>query len=78
MVINMKLSEGKKKKEYQILTIDLPKDAKKRLSHVGIYEGAKLRIEKQGGRGRPTLLLVCGNFLMMRSVDVAKIDVVEV
>ena len=70
----MKLTKYKEGQQVELTTIALAKDAKQRLMFLGIYEGAIVRIEKQGGASMPSMLLVCGNLWMIRAKDLAMME----
>jgi len=59
----------------EITHIHMDTETKKRLCQFGIYEGAWIRMERKGRKGKPCTLLVCGNFLMMRYEDAKRIEV---
>lgn len=58
-----------------IIRMNLDQRAKRRLQHVGVYEGVQLKVERKGRKGKPLTLFVCGNFLMMRYADCEKLEV---
>lgn len=74
MVINMNIQKITEHKDYRIAQIALPKQAVVRLRQVGIYIGAIVQIERLGKKGKPSLLLVCGNVYMMRQQDLSQIE----
>lgn len=73
----MKLTELKAGMKGKILRIDLNERSCERLLMLGIYEGADFSIERNQRRNGMIVLLVYGNFLMLRYQDAMKIEVIQ-
>lgn len=73
----MNLTQLREQTKGIIIDIHMENRSKKRLRHVGIYEGAYVRMERIGKKGHPCTLFVCGNFLMLRYEDAQRIEVEE-
>lgn len=74
-VITMNLTEVNERETACINHIHMGTQAKQRLCHIGIYEGAHIKVERKKGKGKAILLLVRGNFMMMRCQDAQRIEV---
>lgn len=59
----------------EIVHIQLDQKAKQRLMYVGIYEGAKLCVERKSRKGKPMSIFVLGNMMMLRYQDCERIEV---
>ncbi len=75
--MKMNITQLKEQTSGVILDIHMDDQAKQHLAHVGLYEGAHIRMERSGKMGHPCTLLVCGNFLMLRFEDAMRIEVEE-
>lgn len=71
----MNVMQVKQGQQCTIKKIEASKEDKRRLLSRGIYEGAILKLEKKGRKQQPSLLFVCGNFLMLREKDLKNIEV---
>lgn len=73
--MHMKLNEVQHGQICKIIKMNMKQTEIKRLLHVGIYTGGTIRMEQQGRKKKPSLLYVCGNFLMLRYEDCIRIEV---
>lgn len=70
----MKLTMFQDGDKIQITSMDMDQDVKQRLLYLGLYQGAIIRLEKAGKKGKPFLLLVCDNLLMLRAEQICQIE----
>ncbi len=73
----MKCTELKAGMRGRIHRIHMSEKDQKRLLVLGIYEGAPVKVERNEPRSGLLILLVCGNFLMLRHRDAEKIEVIQ-
>lgn len=59
----------------EIVHIQLGQKAKQRLMYVGIYERARLCVERKSRKGKPMMVFVLGNMMMLRYQDCERIEV---
>lgn len=71
----MKCTELKAGMRGRIIRIHMKEKERERLLTLGIYEGATLIVERNEPRNGIFVLFICGNFLMLRHRDAARIEV---
>lgn len=73
----MKLTELSEGRKGRIIRIHLNQQDCERLLAMGIFEGACIYVERNSIRNGLLVLLVYGNFLMIRHQDAANIEVIQ-
>jgi len=71
----MKLSDLKKGEIAKIVKIDLDSESKHRLISLGFSYGNTIIFERSAPLGDPQQYYVAGNYIAIRKVDAAKIEV---
>lgn len=72
---NMKLTQLQEKEIGIIENINLPAASKKRLFHLGFYNGAQISKERSAPLKDPCEYEICGNLVILRNEDARHIEV---
>lgn len=75
MVIEMRLTEISEGQTVRLVDIHLPGEQRRRLMHVGFYEGIRIRFIRRAPMGDPSIYEVCGNAIILRKADAQHIEV---